>query len=392
MKQIKKLFFAALAMVVLLSVPSVANAQSATFGSTDKNVMSVNGTKGSVEQGKKKYVPVTVKAAIKAHYMVKAKRSNSNVSIKWDKWQGCTRKLIITGNTPGTSVVTIYNTYNNYQIKLNITVKYPATQVVKRAFVVGEADYPGTSSDLPGCKNDAIAMARILPKAGYVAVNGQLNQSKAQITAQIKNTFKDADSNDISLFYYSGHGVDAGSTTSTYHGALYTTAGEYFTLTDLASVLKQVPGTVIVMMDSCFSGQAIGKSADGTVKAINLKNFNDDVIDVFANAEGSSKAAFTTSKFKVLTACSRTQTSAETWYTSNPSFHFGAFTFALVDGAGFDYTTAAKESYAPADTNSDKKVTINECYKYVNAWTDEVGFRQDCQVYPTSCGTTLFKR
>lgn len=389
MKQIKKLFFAALAMVVLLSVPSVANAQS--MASTDKGIMEVPGTKASVEQGKNKYIPVTVKPLIKREYKLKAGRNNSNVSLSWAAWNGCTRKLIIKGEKVGTSVVTLYTTYNSSKIRINVTVKYPASKVVKRALIIGESDYPGTNNDLPGCKNDALAMSRILPKAGYHQVNAQLNQSKSQVTAQIKNTFKDADDNDISFFYYSGHGLSDGIT-SDYHGALCTTDGSFYKLNDLAALLKQVPGTVIVAMDSCFSGQAIGKSADGTVKAIDLKNFNDDVIDAFASAEGKTKAAFTSSKFKVITACSRTQTSAETWYTNNPSFHFGAFTVALVDGAGFNYATGAKFASAPADTNGDNSVTINECYKYVNAWTDEVGFSQNCQVYPTSCGTPLFKR
>lgn len=124
--------------------------------------------------------------------------------------------------------------------------------VVYRAVVIGEADYPGYSSDLWACGNDARAMRDMLKRTGYTTVQTVIDASEYRVRSQISSTFASADSNDVSLFYYTGHGSSDGSLITTDYGAISPSR--------LASWLKQVPGNVVVMLDSCYSGRVIDKA------------------------------------------------------------------------------------------------------------------------------------
>ena len=253
-----------------------------------------------------------------------------------------------------------------------------ANPKVWRALCIGEANYSYTrASSLPACKNDALAMGRVLRKTGYKFAKVYTNRSKSQISSLIKSTFKYADSNDVSLFYYSGHGAGDGS--------LYTTKGEYISPTTLAGWLKKIPGTVIVMADSCYSGAFINKSADGSVTVQNPEAFNQSFVAAFAEADAQTKAAMTSSKFKVLTACRKNETSV---CTSS----YSIFTYRLISGAGYNYSSGRKLSSAPADYNKNKKVTLYESKKYIGKIrTGYFSYQTTC-CYPATSQYKIFQR
>lgn len=247
--------------------------------------------------------------------------------------------------------------------------------VVYRAVAIGESNYPGTSSDLSACAYDARAMATMCKKTGYTTANYYLNASYSKISSSISNTFAAANSNDVSLFYYTGHGSSGGS--------LVTTSNEYVSPYTLASWLKQVPGNVVVVLDSCYSGAAIGKNA------VDPKEFNNNVIAAFDDAElevknsDAKSGPMSTSKFKVLTACGQYEYSYASSYSSR-------FTYYLVQGTGYDYS-GNKLASIYADVNRDKKLSLKECYDYT--YDNCISYpAQHVRCYPENSSFKLFQR
>ena len=237
-----------------------------------------------------------------------------------------------------------------------------------RALLIGNNNY--TSSPLYGCVNDVNAMAGMLNRlsmdyTGTVVKNAR----KATIIDQIRKTFAGATDSDVSLFYYSGHGVDAGGS-GVNQGALVGVDGNIITMRELAAELSKFRGRIIVILDSCHSGAAIGKSqnADDVLDA-----FNDEVIEAFSgyyleteNLESGAKSGeLKQSKFIVITAASITQSSYDGSFDGS-GYRQGAFTAALIKGMGFAYPNGmyAVPLCFPADTNGDRKATLKELYTY----------------------------
>ena len=279
----------------------------------------------------------------------------------------------IKGKAAGTAYVYFTNSFNGEKTTLKVTVK--DNPVTKRAVVVGEVNYP-VSKKLPACKNDANAMDSVLRQTGYGTVYKGINVTRAQIRSAISSTFAAADSNDISLFYFSGHGDE-------YNGALCCISGSYeedITARELASWLSDVPGTVIVILDTCGSGCVINKAGGASEADL----FNASVINAFAEADVFAKnGELCTSKFRVLTACQMNT-------YSNCTDRYSYFTKALIDGAGFDYTYGTRRSSAPADGNKNGTISLYEAWYYVKNHVDAK--LQKAQHYPTQSATTVFKR
>lgn len=252
---------------------------------------------------------------------------------------------------------------------------------IYRALVIGESNYP-YSPKLPGSKNDAKAIARVLKKTGYSTVKSSFNTNKSHIYSLINKTFVNADSNDVSLFYYSGHACESG----TLAGSLVTIekkSEKYITPTELSSWLSNIPGTVIVILDCCGSGELINRSAS-------TGSFNNAIITAFSETELVARSGeLCNSKFQVLTACSKRQYSYE--YNQR-----GVFTERLIKGLGFNYATGSKKSKAPADTNKNKSLTLAECWNYTKKIPRPNRpfsyFPQKPQCYPSNSNFILFRR
>ena len=77
----------------------------------------------------------------------------------------------------------------------------------KRALCIGINDYPGTSSDLAGCVNDANDWASVLSQRGFT-VTKLLNKKAtgAGIRQAIKALIQGAQKGDSVIIQYSGHG------------------------------------------------------------------------------------------------------------------------------------------------------------------------------------------
>jgi hypothetical protein len=183
------------------------------------------------------------------------------------------------------------------------------------------------------------------------------------------------DANDVTIFYYSGHGTDAAM--QYYRGALCGTDIEtsidgYVAVSEIQSYLDQVPGTVVVILDSCLSGQFItAKSASPAKRKAAAKAFNGAWVSAFSGSKATNFTAkaltgsAVKSKYKILTACEPLELS---WGGSDAN-GFGWFSYWLGVGLGRVPAEAgggSTEGPLEADLNGNGLVTLQELYKYVS--------------------------
>ncbi len=264
------------------------------------------------------------------------------------------------------------------------------------AIVVGESDYPGTSDDRMGCKNDMDAFAGMISglRAKY-SVNKLSNVSKSDILNAINSYAKNSKSYDILVFFYSGHGVDASNYIqyndiyNEYQGAISTVTDEYLTMSELAEALSAFKGKVFVMMNSCHSGAAINtRSLNEVVEEDpeELKKFNASVIDAFKgytfeDETGTDEDGFPTrmgnlrtNKFTVMTAARYDQTASMLSLTNG--LEFGVFSRGIVEKMACDYPSGTYnksklvDGKMPADTNGNSRVTLGELVTAVESYID----------------------
>lgn len=195
----------------------------------------------------------------------------------------------------------------------------------------------------------------------------------------IQTAFKDATENDISLFYYSGHGSADGALCS------FEDNGNmgFVSPKRLAKWLSNVPSKVVVILDSCYSGKAIEKSK-GLNDTKRMEDAQKSVIEAFqmqdkmlSQKSGELKEK---GKFFVLTSCSTSEVCADDGEN-------GLFTGALIEGAGYRCDTNQRMSKAPADIAKDNKLTMEELWRY--SLPRALG---NAKCYPTNCGMKIFQR
>ncbi len=259
-----------------------------------------------------------------------------------------------------------------------------------RALLIGNEAY---SEPVLACHNSMNVMASMLKGLS----NGYTITKKPDLTASgiisaIPSAFSGATDNDVSLFFYNGHGV--GSNSSSYMGALVGVDGNAVQFTSLRSALNQIPGKIILILDSCHSGAAITDRGSDELEA-----FNRSVIDAFSDVtytrtvtdEEGRSSEFTTSKYMVITACQYSEEAMYRWYIGSEDEAWSVFTSYLVEGLGCNYWSGSITGSMPADTNSDSVVTLYEAYKYArdNTLSDNSG--QHAQYYGTG-STPLFFR
>ena len=290
--------------------------------------------------------------------------------------------------------MTYFGQWSNV-IRVKAGAVYTVYDVMYRALTIGENNYK--TSPLKGCVNDATAMTGMLQGLNRpFTVNKLQNVKKASIINAIRTTFADAWDNDISVFTYSGHGVQASDSSNPYHGALVPIDEDYITLKELAQELSKVRGRIVVILDSCHSGAAI--ALDGGASETDA--FNQAVIEAFSGyyleddaqegEPGTRMGEMRTSKFIVITAAGYWQSSYDGKFDGS-GYDQGAFTAALIKGMGCRYTSGKYLGSMPADQNNDKKVTLKELYDYIINQVRSWRLSQSAQYYGPD-DFVLFKR
>jgi hypothetical protein len=298
--------------------------------------------------------------------------------------------IVATTNTGKlTASCTVYVTYDK-----------AATGTTYRFYGVGNGDYGADNVNLPSCINDLNLVADAMEDAGLTpgdvhrhpdetgdGIRGMLNEMAGNATI---------DANDVTIFYYSGHGKDDPS--QTYRGALcgtdvLDTTDGLVPVSEVQSYLDRVPGTVVVIVDSCLSGQFItAKSASPAKRAAAAKAYNGAWVSALSRSKATNftAKALTGSavkgKYKILTACQPLELS---WGGADAD-GFGWFTYWLGIGLGRvpqQEGGGSERGVMEADLNGNNLVSLQELYKYVSVnvamgW-DPVSI-QHTQVWPAN--------
>ena len=178
--------------------------------------------------------------------------------------------------------------------------------------------------------------------------------TKKAILGSIVSTFGEANKDDVSYFYFMGHGgVRNGQPIfcpTDYTGAVYSA----ITLKELEDTFDTISGTKILFFESCHSGNFIEKGNDY------LRYFNNLIINSF------NTRAFNKGNYQVITSCEGSQYS---WYSGDMSY----FTMGLYEGC----------KDLKADVDKDKIVNLSELYQYTIDWVNaHMDKPQDAQMYP----------
>ena len=295
-----------------------------------------------------------------------------------------------------------------------------------RALLIGNT-YTGESNELPGCDNDVDGMRTMLGRmtATPYSVTVKKNIRAEEILSGISSTFGNASYNDVSLFYYSGHGansVGADGNPTSYHAALVGTFQTYVSIARLKTELDKIPGKKVIIIDACHSGQFIAR--DGAVTQVSSSAFNSQVVNLFANddqlsgdvsrtavvlaADGSEllseeapafidragETNFAKSGYYVITACRSEEKSVSTGYDSNGDGkidrYFGLFTYGLCYGNGWNLARNSAISSLNADLNKDSKVTLYEAYVYAKVMAQSHNPNQTAQIWPENSAFVLW--
>ena len=294
---------------------------------------------------------------------------------------------IITALTPGETVLTAAGASGNLTDTAAVRVQ-PAGRKY-RALLVGEQSYPfGVNAERRGSGNSIRAIAGLLNSGRFegtdYAVRTGEDLSRAELIAEIRAAFRDAGEQDVSLFYITCHGSYTGGMSF-----LELSDGSALSVRDLERELRRIPGTVIVLIDCCGSGGAIGAASERAA-------FAKGITGVF------SGAAIRGSKYKVIASAGLDEDSFRLAFNQDENAGVMATVFAraLCDGAGWDLDRSALGTIG-ADSDYNGRITLNELavfmqervdwyLKRASELTGET-YRQSVQVYPAGDPFALFE-
>ena len=267
---------------------------------------------------------------------------------------------------PGIAKITATTKTGKKAAGCTVTVSIDFNDVQMRFFGIGNAAYSGGNA-LPACRADLEGMISLFRKASiggkFVDVNGFFDQTAAQMVSTLEGMAnnREIDENDITIFYYTGHGMDGDGAGPGYHGALVgvdfvNSLSQVVTVDTVQSYLDRVPGTVIVILDSCYSGQFIKNKGGAEVSVDQMKRANDAWVKAMASSKATNfdSKALTGSpvrtKYRLLTAASNNQMSV--------AMETSLFTEVLCQ-----YLDTMK-----ADANKDNVISLHEAYTKVHAY------------------------
>ena len=247
--------------------------------------------------------------------------------------------------------------------------------------------YFGTDAYLSSAGSMSSGMVNTLKNldATPYQITSLFDPSVDEIKAAFCNVFGQADSDDVTLLYIYGHGLE-GATNPADHGAILIAHGTENNVglhpEEFRAELDKYQGKKVILLETCYSGVMIGKGKSASTKREKVLKAQTSFINAF---RGSNRGDHDLAGpgYYVLTASNGEQ---ESWY------HF--FTTYLMNGLGWE-NSAKTQLYA--DSNGDHKVTFNEIYKYVRKqvdqeWAEAMAEVQTVQVYPENCQIAFFGR
>jgi len=259
-----------------------------------------------------------------------------------------------------------------------------------RSLLIGQTYAQDPELQLDGPENDIIAFNTCLTSFSGTPyhVTTRMNVSAGDMLSAIDEIFGSATVDDVSLFFYSGHGVS--STEDEVRGALLGVNGEdYVSANQLRSALDKIPGRKIVIIDACYSGNLITLNKKDaktkTVKSMSslseaLSVSVDDFTSAFISAFSVKKRGVVASdSYFILTAAASDEESYEEELQGRV---MGLFTYYMTNGLGYLFDGNRADDL-PIDVNENGVITLQEMYQYTRKQLIPEG--QHVQVYPQNC-------
>jgi len=266
------------------------------------------------------------------------------------------------------------------------TLAAPVSEKTYRALTLGLTTYDAPGNNLDYTDDDSndlqIVLSNLEEDYSLEKHTGRVTESQAKgyLDAYISQAGSFT-SSDVFLFHYSGHGG-------------YDSNGSYmwmsdsgnFYVSELRAKLDQLPGTKIVLIDSCESGDFINLVAEGKISAFEARKrsneFNRDVIKIFSNSPENSGNYDTPYEYYVMTGCAINEYSGEDSFLRNGYFSF--FFFDGLGDVGRSNPSSSFDSTYDADTNSNNSITFSESFNYTRQKVLEYSDDQTVQGYPQS--------
>ncbi|NIS36445.1 MAG: caspase family protein, partial [Actinobacteria bacterium] len=156
----------------------------------------------------------------------------------------------------------------------------------------GISDYPGNANDLPECANDATRLAETLHHEGLLPESRQVVLTDAQATTgnirqQMQRLAREVRSDDVFVFFYSGHGGQTGSSNDPRE---IDSNDEYLAVYDgqllddeLGRLFDAMPARIsLVAIDACHSG-GFAKDIITRPGRVGLFSSEEDVLSAVAS-------------------------------------------------------------------------------------------------------------
>lgn len=305
------------------------------------------------------------------------------------------------------AIVSVSERSSNLSIRKN-------PQTLRNLYII-EENFTDANKLPNDYKNGTALLSKIMSKGtpGNLPVTTKYqykDQSWSQVKSRIATMAGLADSNDITFFYLSCHGVQY--TDGTYANQLCMSDGTRVPVADLATELKKIPGRVVIVLNACGSGLAINMSADDTEMSMALdpQSFDAAVIEAFAAADEQIEwenddlliEEPVTGETMVTALSDNTPMNGELCVSNK------FYVITAARGTEYSWTNSANGAYLlqwmnsglyNADTNGNKAVTLAEMGNYLekkgkNTWItdkDNKKHRMIPQVYPANSSFVLFK-
>ena len=296
------------------------------------------------------------------------------------------RDGVLRGKKAGETVLHVFNSDGSITDSVHITVT-PAVRKY-RALLVSEEEYlykgRRTGSGTSAKAIESLLTSFEFENAAFIAET-KSDLSRGELVAAIRESFSGAAQGDVSLFYITCHGHYIGGMSF-----LELVDGSYISLRDIERELRRIPGTVVVIVDCCASGGAIGAASDHA-------DFARGVTAAFATAPVNG------SKYKVICSAGLDQDSFRLAINEEGGEGVMAtlFTRALCAGAGWSIDRN-RVSAMGADADYNGKISIGELGAYMQGRVDwyldiveektGVRYRQNIQVYPEGDPLVLVDR
>lgn len=286
---------------------------------------------------------------------------SSVVTIGTGVFTGCPSSLLISTTAGSAAMLHAASSQIDYQ-----------AGTTYRALLIGQCAYDTGMSSLEGPAYDVAALSEALKLHDTTPYECKVYRdlTASALVSAVSTTFAGAQAQDVSLFYYSGHGASGGKLVGVDRMGI--------SAASLRTLLDRIPGRKIVIVDACHSGGIIGRSAESSA----AEDFASEFLSAFNYKTRSNLA---TDGYYVITAAHSSEESLE---MTSGGKSFGLFTRYLCEGLGYDYLND-RTGEVLADTNGDGVISIHEAYNYANIHASELAAKysreQNAQVYPDNC-------